>query len=250
MLTDELLRKRGLRDKTRLVFFTPYPRPYPAEPMNQIVEPVLRERGIEVLTFFDVDRIDPAASTIYSIEGDEIHYDLPIVIPPFTGADIAYTPANAVDESRFVVTDKLTLRVRGTDTVFAIGDGTNLPTSKSGVGAHLEAKTVARALAGHPAAFNGRTHCPFDFGHGQGTFVTGSYEAPVVRSPPGPPQAPHEDDIRAHLLAQPARHAGAGIRRLLPPHRSQTGTPPRDQIPGKIRLNSPAINEQQAAGPL
>jgi len=89
LLTDELLRKRGLRDKTRLVFFTPYPRPYPAEPMNQIVEPVLRERGIEVLTFFDVDRIDPAASTIYSIEGDEIRYDLPIVIPPFVGADIA-----------------------------------------------------------------------------------------------------------------------------------------------------------------
>ncbi len=184
LLTDELLRKRGLRGKTRLVFFTPYPRAYPAEPMNQIVEPILRDRGIEVLTFFDVDRVDPATRTIFSIEGDEIRCDLPIIIPPFTGADITYEPAGVLDESRFVVTDKLTLKVKGTETAFAIGDGTNLPTSKSGVGAHLEAKTVARALAGRPAAFNGRTHCPFDLGHGRGTFVTGSYEAPVVKSPP------------------------------------------------------------------
>ena len=184
LLAEELLRRRGLRDRTRLVFFTPYPRPYPAEPMNQIVEPILAERGIEVLTFFDVDRIDPATSTIYSIEGDEIRYDLPIVIPPFAGADITYEPAGVLDESRFVLTDKLTLRVRGTDTAFAIGDGTNLPTSKSGVGAHLEAKVVAKTLAGHPAAFTGRTHCPFDLGYGRGTFVTGSYQSPVVKSPP------------------------------------------------------------------
>jgi len=27
-------------------------------------------------------------------------------------------------------------------------------------------------------------HCPFDFGYGRGTFVTGSYEALVVKSPP------------------------------------------------------------------
>ena len=128
LLTEELVRQRGLRDKTRLVFFSPYPRAYPAEPMNEIVEPILRARGIEIFTFFDVDRIDPATRTIYSIEGDQIQYDLPIIIPPFVGADIAYEPAGVLDASRFVVTDKLNLRIKGFDDAFAIGDATNLPT--------------------------------------------------------------------------------------------------------------------------
>ncbi len=184
LLADELLRRRGLRERSRLVFFTPYPRPYPAEPMNHVVEPILKERGIEVATFFDVDRIDPESFTLTSIEGDVIECDLPILVPPFTGAPIAYEPAGVLDESRFVRTDPRTLRVRGTGTAFAIGDATSLPTSKSGVGAHLEAQVVARTLRGSPATFAGRTHCPFDLAHGRGTFVAGTYDAPVVPSPP------------------------------------------------------------------
>jgi sulfide:quinone oxidoreductase len=185
LLTDELLRRRGLRDKARLVFISPYPRAYPAEPMNAIVEPILRSRGIDIMTFFDVDRIDPAARTIHSIEGDEVQYDLPILIPPFVGADIAYDPADVLDANRFVITDKETLRIKSADgDAFAIGDATNLPTSKAGVGAHLEAKVVAAALSGHPARFHGRTHCAVDLAYGKGTFVIGSYTAPVLRYPP------------------------------------------------------------------
>lgn len=183
-LTEELIAKRGLKDKTKLVLFTPYPRAYSAEPMNQVVQPLLEERGVEILTFFDVDRIDLDARKIYSIEGDEIEYDLPIVIPPFVGAEIAYEPAEVINTDRFVIVDKTTLRVKGFDNAFAIGDGTDLPTSKAGVGAHLEAKVVAATLAGHPATFAGRTHCPFDVGYGRGTFVIGSYDAPVVKYRP------------------------------------------------------------------
>ncbi|HYM68003.1 MAG TPA: FAD-dependent oxidoreductase, partial [bacterium] len=80
LLSEELVHARGLKEKTRLAFITPYPRPYPAQPMNEIVEPILRARGIEIFTFFDVDRIDPATRTISSIEGDQLQYDLPILI--------------------------------------------------------------------------------------------------------------------------------------------------------------------------
>ena len=184
LLIDRLLRERGLRERSRLVFFTPYPRAYSAEPMNQIVEPILEQRGIEIMTFFDVDRIDAGSGTIRSIEGDEIRCDIPVVIPPFMGADIHFTPPEVLDPSRFVITDRSTLRVKGVEHAYAIGDGSNLPTSKSGVGAHLEAKVVARALAGRPAVFTGRTHCPFDTGDGRGTFVTSTYQAPTVRSRP------------------------------------------------------------------
>jgi sulfide:quinone oxidoreductase len=184
LLLDEHLRRRGIRAKAHLVFFTPYPRAYPAEPMNEIVAPILQERGIEVRTFFDVERVDPASGTIYSIEGEEIACDLPILIPPFVGADIDYRPTEVLDESRFVRTDRESLQVLGVEQAYAIGDATNLPTSKAGVGAHLEAKLVASALEGHPRPFNGRTNCPMDVAGGRGTFVVGSYDAPVRKSPP------------------------------------------------------------------
>jgi sulfide:quinone oxidoreductase len=184
LLIDRLLRKRGLRDNCRLVFFTPYPRAYPAEPINEIVEPIMKERGIEIMTFFDVDRIDTAKQTITSIEGDTITYDLPIIIPPFVGANIAYQPADVLDPDRFIKTDKETLLVKGFDNAFAIGDGTNIPTSKAGVEAHLEAQIVVKRLNGISATFNGRTHCPMDLGDGRGTFVIGSFDAPVVKLRP------------------------------------------------------------------
>jgi sulfide:quinone oxidoreductase len=184
LLTDRLLRQRGLREKSRLVFFTPYPRAYPAEPMNEIIEPIVKEHGIEVMTFFDVDRIDTTERKIYSIEGDTIAYDLPIVIPPFSGAEIAYKPADVVDADRFLVTDKQTLQVKGFDSVYAIGDGTNIPVSKAGIEAHLESKVVADRLSGRAAMFDGRTNCPVDLADGRGTFVIGSFTAPVQKCRP------------------------------------------------------------------
>ena len=184
LLVDRLLRERGLRKKSRLVFFTPYPRAYPAEPMNEIIEPIVKGRGIEIMTIFDVDRIDTSERKIYSIEGDTISYDLPIVIPPFVGAEIAYKPADVVDVDRFLITDKQTLQVKSFDSVFAIGDGTNIPTSKAGIEAHLEAKVVAKRLAGVAATFDGRTNCPVDLADGRGTFVIGSFTAPVKKYRP------------------------------------------------------------------
>ena len=184
LLIDRLLRKRGLRDKSHLVFFTPYPRAYPAEPINEIVEPIMQERGIEIFPFFDLDRIDPTNRTISSIEGDTITYDLPIIVPPFAGAKIEYEPADVLDADRFIITDKDTLHVKGFDSAFAIGDATTVPTSKAGVGAHLEAQVVAKQLGGRAATFDGRTNCPLDLGDGRGTFVIGSFTAPVMKIRP------------------------------------------------------------------
>ncbi len=215
LLVDRLLRKKGLRDKSRLVFFTPYPRAYPAEPINEIIEPIVKARGIEIMTFFDVDRIDPAKRTITSIEGDGITYDLPIIIPPFVGTDIAYEPASVLDADRFIITDKETLHVKGFDRVFAIGDATNIPTSKAGIEAHLEAQVVAKQLAGIPATFDGRTNCPVDLGDGRGTFVIGSFNAPVVKMRPSRINHLMKMMIGRILLDKPGRPARSDFRHLL-----------------------------------
>ena len=105
-------------------------------------------------------------------------------MPPFGGSQIAYTPANVVDVDAFIVTDKQTLQVKGFENVYAIGDATNIPTSKAGVEAHLEAQVVAKRLCGIPATFDGRTNCPLDLADGRGIFVIGSFDAPVQKYRP------------------------------------------------------------------
>jgi sulfide:quinone oxidoreductase len=182
---DARLRVRGVRGASRLVLFTPYPRAYPAEPINEVIAPILEEQGIEVMPFFDVDRIDPATGTIASLEGDEVRADLPIIVPPFVGASIAYEPADVVDDNGLVKTNKETLAVEGVEHAWCIGDANNVPTSKAGVGAHLEAKVVAKTLAGRPTRFNGRTNCSLEIvGERRLTFVIGSFDAPVEKLRP------------------------------------------------------------------
>ena len=180
---EEYLNKKRLKDKSKLVFFTPYPRAYSAEVINEMVEPMIKNRNIEVVTFFDVDSIDPENKVIKSIIGDTLNYDLPIVVPPCTGVDIEYNPASVLTDDKFIKVDKYTMKVEGFENVYAIGDATDLPTSKTGVTAHLEAKVLTDILNGKNCKFSGRINCPFDTGYGKGTFVIADYDHPIARYP-------------------------------------------------------------------
>ena len=71
-LIDDYFRNRGIRDKVRITFLTPYPRPYPAETMSKVVEPRFQKRGIEVVTFFNVESVDPGKHEVYSLEGESL----------------------------------------------------------------------------------------------------------------------------------------------------------------------------------
>lgn len=183
-LLEELLQKKGLKEKSKIVFFTPFPRAYSAEPMDRIVGPMVKERGIEIMTFFDFDEIDTKNKEIKSIEGDSIKYDLPIIVSPHKGTKIKILPESVKDEDRFIKSDKLTMRIEGYDNAFALGDCNNLPTSKTGVTAHLEAMAAADIMQGKEAQFSGRINCPFDTAYGKATFVIADYKNPVVPYPP------------------------------------------------------------------
>ena len=167
----------------RIVFATFYPRPYPAEPMNELIEPLLKERGIEYITFYTLDHIDVEKRVAYSMEGEELKFDAAIVIPPHVGVDIKYVPDNVLDNDRFVLADKFTNRVKGFDDAFVIGDASALPVAKTGVTAHLQAHVVAKLLQGEDAKNTGRTACPFDLGYSLGTFVMSDFYNPPVKYP-------------------------------------------------------------------
>jgi len=188
-LVDDYFRKRGIRDKVKLTFLTPYPRPYPAEPMSRVVEPRFRKRGIEVVTFFNVESVDPAKRTIYSLEGESQSYDLLLMVPPHRGADVV-VKSGVGDADGWIPTDKNTMRITGYENAYAVGDATNIPVSKTGVTAHLESIVAASNIASSVHQknelykYNGRIHCPFEMGSGTAAFVIGSYDMPVKEIQP------------------------------------------------------------------
>ena len=188
-LIDDYFRKRGIRDKVKLTFLTPYPRPYPAEPMSRVVEPLFKGRGIEVVTFFNVESVDPTKKEMYSLEGETQSYDLLIMVPPHRGADVI-VKSGIGDADGWIPADKNTMRITGYENAYAIGDATNIPISKTGVTAHLEAITASDNIVSairhrrELYKYNGRINCPFEMGSGKAAFVIGSYDMPVKEIQP------------------------------------------------------------------
>ncbi len=183
-LLDDYLRKHGKRDQVTITFLTPYPRPYPAEPMSKVVEPLFEKKGIELVTFFNVESVDPIKKELYSLEGETASYDLLIMVPPHRGADVIIK-SRIGDQDGWIPTDKHTMKIAGYENAYAIGDATNIPVSKTGVTAHLEAIIATSNIVssilklGELHKYTGRINCPFEMGGGKAAFVVGSYEDPV-----------------------------------------------------------------------
>ncbi len=188
-MLDEFFNRRGMRDKVKIKFLTPYPRPYPAERISKVVEPMFQKKGIEVTTFFNVDSVDPAQKKIYSLEGETFDYDMLIAIPPHHGADVIVN-SGIGDQDGYVPTDRGTMRVVGQEGVYCIGDATNIPVSKSGVVAHLQSVVVAHNIVTEIEKsqdlleYNGRINCPMEVGHHRAIFVSATYTSPPTDQSP------------------------------------------------------------------
>jgi sulfide:quinone oxidoreductase len=190
-LVDEYLRRKGIRDRCEIKFLTPYPRVYPSAEIAKTIQPIFEERGIEVVPFFNADFVDPNEKTVSSLEGEKFEYDLLLAVPPHRGAKVIRDSALGSDVDGWIPADKGTLHVRKYDDVYAIGDATDIPISKSGVVAHLESALLSRNLAGEikgstevPEIYNGRINCPMEVGGRRALFVSATYDAPPKSQSP------------------------------------------------------------------
>lgn len=145
-LLDRFLRKKKIRDKTTIKYLYPLMRPYPERRVSEKVQKLFDKRGIEFVEFFNYDAIDKTNRKVKSLEGEEIEYDLLIIIPPHIGHDVIIE-SGLGDREGFVPTDRFTLKVNDQDNMYAIGDCTNLPISKSGAAAHFSAPALIKNIS-------------------------------------------------------------------------------------------------------
>lgn len=178
-LAADTVKERGLKDKIKVVLAVPFIHEYSSETIAQLIRPKLEDAGIETITMFTTEKIDMKSKKIYSLEGDELDFDVVTVIPAHRGPDVSVFPDSVVDEDGYFKVDKHTLRLQDYDEVFAIGDCNNTPTSKTGVTAHLGAEVVAYNINGYSRTFTGRTNCPL-VTNGEALFVISDYNYPPI----------------------------------------------------------------------
>jgi sulfide:quinone oxidoreductase len=189
-MLDDYLRAKGLRDKSEIKLLSPLNRAFTIEATSKLVQPILAERGIELTGFFNVESVDPVAKTVSSLEGETIPYDLLVLVPPHRGQKVI-EDSGLGDERGWVPVDKNTLKHTKFEHVWAIGDTTNIPISKSGSVAHYEASVVADAITaevrGEPPpkhVYDGKVMCFLETGHGQATTIQFDYDHPPVSPTP------------------------------------------------------------------
>ena len=197
-LIESEIRDRKIRDRTTIDFCSPIGRAFTIESVSDMATPILETKGIELHTFFNVEAIDPERKVVQSLEGEELPYDLLILVPPHKGQQFLMDSGLAPAPGGWLPTDRHTLLVGDRPNVYALGDATDLPLSKAGSTAHFEAPVIAerisaaidgRAPTGKHAAYEGKVMCFFEIGDGKGTLLQFDYEHPP--RPPKPNQLWH-----------------------------------------------------------
>lgn len=190
LLIDADLRRRRLRDKTRLEIYTPEPLPMPVAGsfIGHSVAAELAAHGIGLHTGAKLESVEPH-ELVFS-GGERSPFDLAVVIPPHRAPEVVAT-SELAGPNGWVPVDRSTLATRYGN-VFAIGDIAVIPLEngmmlpKAGVFAHAEAEVVAgnvaRLLSGdrREDAFDGHGMCFLETGGGKAGFARGDFYASPV----------------------------------------------------------------------
>jgi sulfide:quinone oxidoreductase len=206
LLTEALLRHRGIRNQCQVDVYTPEPLPMPtAGPdIGQAVADLLAQRGIGFHPGHQLDHIDPDRHRLAFADDDHADYDLLIGVPAHQAPTVIRDSVLA-GPTGYIPVNPATLATP-VDGVYAIGDVTAIPIAggkllpKAGVFAHAHADVVARRiadeLAGHTptASFDGIGACFLETGDGRAAYATGNFY-----NPNGPTLRLHPPARRWHL---------------------------------------------------
>ena len=181
-LADWHLRERGIRDRTEIVLATPldgcFTKPIASKHLTYLLEE--KEIGLEVE--FSAGEVDGAGGRLVSYDGREIPFDLLVTVPVHSGAEYVGRSPGLGDELDFVPTDPHTLQSLARPNVFALGDATNVPTSKAGSVTHFEGEllteNVKHFLTGArlDGSYDGHANCFIETGFGKALLIDFNYE--------------------------------------------------------------------------
>lgn len=169
-LAEDYLRRKGLREHTRLLYVAPGGAIFGVDHYRPALEKIVADRGIETLFRTHLvevhgDSKEAVFENLDTKERQTIHYDLLHVTPPMCAPDVVKTSSLA-DAAGWVDVDRHTLQHTRFPDVFALGDASNLPTGRTGAAIRKQAPVLVSNLLAHrdgkplKASYNGYTSCP------------------------------------------------------------------------------------------
>ena len=180
-LADDYFKDKGIRDKVDITLVTPLDAAFTKPVAAKALAGFLDEKGINLVTEFNIGQVDNEQKKIVSWDEREIDFDLLISIPTNMGSK-AIERSGLGDELNFIPTNKHTLQSEAYDNIFVIGDATNLPSSKAGSVAHFESdilfENLMAAIEDKPleASFDGHANCFIESGGGKGLLIDFNYD--------------------------------------------------------------------------
>ncbi|MBX3438496.1 MAG: NAD(P)/FAD-dependent oxidoreductase [Planctomycetaceae bacterium] len=185
-LADDRFREAGIRNQTRVIFAAAQSSIFAIEPYRATLEKVVARKEIDCRFRHELIEIRPASKEavfrhLDTQEQVTMHYDLLHVTPPM-GPPSFLAVSPLADKGGWVDVDRETLRHTRFANVFALGDCSNLPTSKTGAAIRKQAPVVVRNLLasmhGQPPAarYNGYTSCPVVTGIGKLVLAEFNYQ--------------------------------------------------------------------------
>ena len=181
-LADWHLRERGIRNRTELVYATPLDSAFTKPTCAAHLSFLLEEKDVELVTEFAAGEVDGIGGKLTSYDGRELAFDLLVTVPLHGGAAYVERSPGLGDALGFVPTDRATLQTQAAPNVFALGDATDVPTSKAGSVTHFEAEILAENVARYFAgielagAFDGHANCFIETGFHKALLIDFNYE--------------------------------------------------------------------------
>lgn len=195
-LADAFFHEKQMREDVEIYFVTPMSGAFTKPKATETLDYLLKEKNIHVVPDFNIERVDQEDRKIIGYGGEEVPYDLLVTVPTNMGSDVMER-SGIGDELNYVPTDKATLQSKVRENIFAIGDATNIPTSKAGSVAHFEGEVllenVLRYIDGQPLkqGFDGHANCFVETGHGKALLIDFNYtHEPVPGTFPFPGVGP------------------------------------------------------------
>ncbi|MBJ7357434.1 FAD/NAD(P)-binding oxidoreductase [Nocardioides sp.] len=191
-LAEAWLREQGLRDRVELVFVTPLPGAFTKPVASEHLGNLLDERKVAVESDFLVESIDNERKCLVSYDEREVPFDLLVTVPLNMGADFVER-SGLGDELNYVPVDKHTLLSRAHDNVFAVGDASDIPTSKAGSVAHFSVEIFVDNFLAHvegrpmTGSFDGHANCFIESGDKKALLIDFNYDTePLTGTYPVP----------------------------------------------------------------
>ncbi|KAL9556558.1 hypothetical protein MBANPS3_001818 [Mucor bainieri] len=174
-LAEEAFRLNGVRDKTNVIYNTSAGKIFGVDHYGRVLQQLANERNINVNFQHELIEInaDNHQATFRNNANQELksyEYDFIHVAPP-QGAPKFIKESRLADAAGFVDVDKDTLRHNKYKNVFALGDCSNLPTSKTAAAITGESGVLKKNLIAdiqgkkiEQAVYDGYTSCPLIVG--------------------------------------------------------------------------------------